>query len=1063
MDPYLDNNYYFSYLAIIEPNIDYEISGLSSRDTVILSDRQVYLSFDVLNNGFSKSMGTNYKIYASEDSTFDPLADDVVYSGLLNVDAQKTAKFEYIPVQNLDYYSNSVHLFTVLDPDNEITEVDETNNRDSLRLTLLPSGEDYTISNITLNQDSVLAGHQISGNFRLNNLGNRSFSDRVNVGIYLSADSVLDEGDRFLKAENASSVYGGSYVYEYFYVSTDPSLESGDYYLLFKADYENEIDELRETNNLGKSIIKVTETVVDIAIDSMSMNSYEAVPGHYLLFTTHAKNYGNRTSNNNLIKVYLSVDDDFNKIEDAYLGEEYIGYLSPSGMRTKTISVEIPEGFDTGSYVVFVELEPNDDINESNNIAQMSITLTEPRMDGAISFKDDSIVMYKGDYQSVYVTLTNYGNVGSNEFSIEYYLSEDTLLSQGDSLLRDYHHYNLPEPGTSKYISNSIQLGTNYEEGNYFLIIKLLVNGISEDINLSNNVAYQKVRVYNSGYDFRVEPTITYDNVLDPYQQMELACNVYNDGNRSQSTEVHYFLSHDSIYDTNDNYLGNDYTYSLSDGSWSYEGMSYYLGGNYFGNYYVLYVVDRFNEISELNENNNIAAVHVTIDSANYNEQNDYKIHKAYTYSNSHSSILDSLILSYSLRRNVEVDSGDVTFVEIYMVYDSINYNYSDLIALDSITNWSGKRFYRQFNILVEKDSLKPYLMLKILNDDLNISNNTKIVRIENRSAPVYYNDLTLNYFNLIQDKTTPGGLCTSEFAIKNKGTYEMLSPGVGFFLSSDTIFDNSDINLSNYSFSKLNPGDSLYGTRSFIIPELIDSGRYYVIAYGDYQNKLFERNEENNISFSELHIKEDLNIGVGINITIHNQIIHSDSNINFSGVISNPGEVHFNNVSFNVYLSFDSVMDNYDILLDTLNLRLIEVNDSLDLYDSIPLPFNTPAGNYYIIFSLADNRQEEPLPGESTKVVAVTVGNTLDILPNESEQPMVLYPIPAQNRVYIKSNKKLNQAQLYDMKGNLVKVYNFHHGDMSMDIHFLPKGEYIVKLLHLTENTIIIKRIIKE
>jgi hypothetical protein len=155
--------------------------------------------------------------------------------------------------------------------------------------------------------------------------------------------------------------------------------------------------------------------------------------------------------------------------------------------------------------------------------------------------------------------------------------------------------------------------------------------------------------------------------------------------------------------------------------------------------------------------------------------------------------------------------------------------------------------------------------------------------------------------------------------------------------------------------------------------------------------------------------------------------------------------------------------MDNYDILLDTLNLRLIEVNDSLDLYDSIPLPFNTPAGNYYIIFSLADNRQEEPLPGESTKVVAVTVGNTLDILPNESEQPMVLYPIPAQNRVYIKSNKKLNQAQLYDMKGNLVKVYNFHHGDMSMDIHFLPKGEYIVKLLHLTENTIIIKRIIKE
>ena len=1063
MDPYLYNNYYFSYLAIIEPNIDYEIFGFSSLDTVMLADGQVYLSFEVKNNGVSKSMGTNYKIYASEDSKFDPFVDNVVYSGLLNLDAQETAKFESIPVQNLDNYSNSVHLFTVLDPENKITEVDETNNRDSLRLTLLPSGEDYTISNISLNQDSVVAGHQISGNFRLNNIGNRSFSDRVNVGIYLSADSVLDEGDRFLKAENESSVYAGSYVNEYFYVSTDPSLASGNYYLFFKADYENKIEELRETNNLGNSIVKVAETVVDIAIDSISMNTYEAVSGHYLLFNTHVKNYGNHTSDDTRVKVYLSADDDFNKIEDAYLGEQFIGYLSPSSLMTRTVSLEIPEGFNTGNYVVFVELEPNEDTDESNNIAQMSITLSEPRMDGAISFEDDSIALYKGDYQTVYVALTNYGNIGTNEFTMEYFLSEDTLLTSEDSLLRDYHSYHLPEPGTSKDITNSIQLSDNFDEGQYYLIVKLQVNGMREDMNLTNNVAYQKVWIYNSGYDFRVEPSITYDYVLDPNQGMELGCYVYNDGNRSNSTEVHYFLSPDSIYDTSDNYLGNDYTYSLSRGSSSYESMSYYLGGNYFGNYYVLYVVDRYQHISEINEINNVAAVPVSIgsDTIGSPTETDYFFRNPVAGFEAHPDFPDTLYFHYTLKRTQPVE--EPVLVEIYNSRDTMSYDYSDLVGLDSAINWFNNQHYYGDYILREKSELKPYIIFRILNDDDIGSNNVHVYRIDTNIDEPEYFDLELLSIALNNNTTVPGGLMTNEFSLKNTGNINTYSTDVGFYLSKDTVYDNHDINLGDYKFPFMEPGDSLFGVKSFIIPESIDTGLYNIIVFADYQNRFFESFENNNLLHKTIYIKESLNVNIGINIHLHNYRMHPDSSISYSGIITNHGDNQFSDAAFNIYLSFDSLKDEHDIFLDSISLSTIQAYDSIALGESVPLPANIPAGDYYLIFAVVDKQQLQILPGESTKSLPITINNSVGIVTPDDAGVVIIYPNPVHDNLYLKLGGRWNLLYLYTQHGQLVMNLRIHNTLEQIPVDMLLPGVYFMKLLHEESGNYIIKKIVKQ
>jgi subtilase family serine protease len=81
----------------------------------------------------------------------------------------------------------------------------------------------------------------------------------------------------------------------------------------------------------------------------------------------------------------------------------------------------------------------------------------------------------------------------------------------------------------------------------------------------------------------------------------------------------------------------------------------------------------------------------------------------------------------------------------------------------------------------------------------------------------------------------------------------------MSFYLSNNTILDDSDTLLGSRTVSALSPGETDSGTTSVNIPGGTITGRYYIIAKADSFNEVTETNENNNKRFKAIKIGPDL------------------------------------------------------------------------------------------------------------------------------------------------------------------------------------------------------------
>jgi len=322
---------------------------------------------------------------------------------------------------------------------------------------------------------------------------------------------------------------------------------------------------------------------------------------------------------------------------------------------------------------------------------------------------------------------------------------------------------------------------------------------------------------------------------------------------------------------------------------------------------------------------------------------------------------------------------------------------------------------------------------------------------------------LTLNYATLNNTNTSPGGLCTLNFGIENSGMHSINQPDVGIYLSSDNLISNDDIFLEDYKFSKLYPGDIGYGVKSFIIPQTIDTGYYYIITKADFQERIPESNEADNISVSQIHVAEVLENFVGISITLENTSVMDNSYVNYQGMIVNESVNMIEALSMGIYLSSDEQLDESDLILDTISTYMMTAYDSVDIAGSIQVPAGTTAGNYYLIFCLLEYDDKENESGHNMKTIPVEIDNSLTIGNPVSQQAISLYPNPADDYIHIVSDKHWDHLLLYDASGKMVQAYRQHVGELTLNLQTLQSGEYILKFIDLKNQRIYVRKIIKK
>ncbi|MCT4580311.1 MAG: N-acetylmuramoyl-L-alanine amidase [Flavobacteriales bacterium] len=210
----------------------------------------------------------NMDYYLSTDCN---LSNDDVYLGgsISNLGVDNPSSNEIV---NLSIPVNTAPgtYFVLFAGDNgqHVTENDETNNVSCVQVTVngAAGNNDVSLSNVTTNTDSIVAGEAIdvssdqnyNGNQTSNNLPSSELNYYLSTDCNLSPDDVLLGDDvSNIGSDNTSSNETESLVIP---INT----ESGTYYILFVADDNNAINESNENNNIECVMLVVDGEFVSI-------------------------------------------------------------------------------------------------------------------------------------------------------------------------------------------------------------------------------------------------------------------------------------------------------------------------------------------------------------------------------------------------------------------------------------------------------------------------------------------------------------------------------------------------------------------------------------------------------------------------------------------------------------------------------------------------------------------------------------------------------------------------------------------------------------------------------
>ena len=229
---------------------DLIVSSASLSDSTVEQGDRVRVDATVKNQGSGRAGGSRVAYYISKvgTSTLTKVDDDSVNS--LNP-GSSDSEYDYIDTDDLE-----VGTYLVLikaDYDNRVAESDENNNVSSgvnFRFTVTaPALPDLVVSSASLGDTTVEQGDRIRISATVMNQGSGS-AGRSRVAYYWgnSVSNLTRVGD-----DSVSSLSAGESDDEYINADTD-DLTPGIYFVLISADYEKDVDESDETNNIYSNI-----------------------------------------------------------------------------------------------------------------------------------------------------------------------------------------------------------------------------------------------------------------------------------------------------------------------------------------------------------------------------------------------------------------------------------------------------------------------------------------------------------------------------------------------------------------------------------------------------------------------------------------------------------------------------------------------------------------------------------------------------------------------------------------------------------------------------------------
>ena len=392
-----------------------------------------------------------------------------------------------------------------------------------------------------------------------------------------------------------------------------------------------------------------------------------------------------------------------------------------------------------------------------------------------------------------------------------------------------------------------------------------------------------------------------------------------------------------------------------------------------FGTYYLIFQVDDQNTVIEKNEENNSAIVKIEIREKPDLEFTNYSV-PGTANADEMVSVRVDIINSGSLSTSGSSQSG-YYFSQNNSVWDSNDIFLGRSYLGDLISNASQTFTYELKIPPAAKGNCSIIFYADHTNLILESNEENNILAI-----PIYINpvdpggqDLVVENATLESPNINAGENFDVDYTMKNIGTENMRSTRIGFYLSSDSQLDNTDIYKGDCYIDSLPAGTSSQHNDRLGIPSNILPGEYYILFVADYKQTWLESNENNNILAIPLQVTApdlkpvqfEIHPVAAIPILGKLDVIVSIKNV--GNGISNRTEVDF----------FISDNDQYDTDSDECisgdSIQSILPNNSFIFEDQFTIPISISTGNKYLI-CVIDRYDTSKESNESNNIIYLPI-----------------------------------------------------------------------------------------
>jgi subtilase family serine protease len=810
---------------------------------------------------------------------------------------------------------------------------------------------DLTVQGATISPTSAVAGGSVSATALVYNLSG-STATSSDLGYYLSTDNNLSPNDILLGSSTGTALNVGQSSNRYSNLTIPVGTAAGTYYILFAADYQGQVPENNETNNLASVAITVQAAAPDLIIQQAAASPTSIPVGTPLYLSCYVYNQGNTVASNSSVGFYLSADATLDA-NDQLLTSQYGGTLTTGYSSQRTNTATIPPGTTPGNYYILFAADYQSQVaepEENNNVSAVAIAVVAAGADLTISQQYLYLgTVTTGSLVSAYAYINNQGNVNAASSTMGFYLSTNTTFDTNDVLLNTSTGGALAA-GANSQRTASLTIPTGTAAGAYYVLFVADPASAVAENNETNNVAYAALTVVTATVDLTV-----YSSYVSPSQAasgttISTSATLYNQGNSiANPATVGYYLSTNSTLDASDVLIGSNSAGSVTSSSYYLSGTATIPASTIPGSYYVLFVADYLNQLTETSEANNVtySTIQIVAPGVDLTVSSPYlspsqttagsTLSTSASVYNSGSVAASTSSLGFYLSTNSTLDSNDILIGNASVGSVSTNY-YSSVYGSATIpTNTAPGSYY----VLFVADYLNQVT-------ETNKTNNVNYASIQIIIPNV---DLSISSPYVSLSQVLAGTSVSTSATLYNQGNTAASSSAVGYYLSTNSILDGNDILIGASTTGSVSASYYSYIYGAATIPPSIAPGYYYVLFVADYLNQVTETNKANNINYANIQV-----VTPNVDLTISSPYLYSTqvtagSSISPSSYLYNQGSTIASASYVGYYLSSNSTLDANDVLIGATSVGSVSASYSTSVYGSATIPVNTASGYYYVLF----------------------------------------------------------------------------------------------------------------